>query len=232
MLSLNDVSSGYKGREVLQGITLKVLRESIVTLLGANGAGKSTTLNTIVGLAHKTAGAIEVDGKSVSDLSPDQILRRGVSLVPERRELFANMSVRDNLMLGGLLQDSKRSRYEDFERMLEIFPRLRERLNQVAKTLSGGEQQMLAIARALMSRPTYLLLDEPSLGLAPKIVDEILQVIVQIRNSGTTVLMVEQNAFLALEIANYGYVMETGAITLEGRPADLRNNPLIQDSYL
>ncbi|KZD04098.1 ABC transporter ATP-binding protein [Oceanibaculum pacificum] len=232
MLSLRNVRAGYGGKEVLHGLNLAVPRGAVVTLLGANGAGKSTTLNAIVGLARCSDGSIELDGVPLTNGTPDQALRRGIALVAEQRELFGGMSVSDNLRLGGLLRGRSRAVAEDFEKLLDTFPRLRERLAQPARTLSGGEQQMLAIARALMARPAYLLLDEPSLGLAPRIVDEIFDIIRRISGEDTTILLVEQNAMLALEVADYGYVIETGEITFEGDADALRGSAAVQESYL
>lgn len=232
MLSLHNVRAGYGGKEVLHGLNLAVPRGTVVTLLGANGAGKSTTLNAIVGLARCSDGSIELDGVPLTNGTPDQALRRGIALVAEQRELFGGMSVSDNLRLGGLLRGRSREVAADFEKLLDTFPRLRERLAQPARTLSGGEQQMLAIARALMARPAYLLLDEPSLGLAPRIVDEIFDIIRRISGEDTTILLVEQNAMLALEVADYGYVMETGEITFEGDADALRGSAAVQESYL
>ena len=232
MLSLRNVRAGYGDKEVLRGINLDVRRGTVVTLLGANGAGKTTTLNTVVGLVRRSAGRIDLDGQPLTNDTPDVALRSGVALVAEQRELFLGMSVADNLRLGGLLRAGSREVSLDFERMLDVFPRLRERLTQPARTLSGGEQQMLAIGRALMARPTLLLLDEPSLGLAPKIVDEIFDIIRRISAEGTTILLVEQNAALAIDVADYGYVMETGEITFEGDASALRGAAAVQASYL
>ena len=232
MLSLRNVEAGYGEKQVLQGISLDVPEGGIVTLLGANGAGKTTTLKAIVGLIPTTRGDILLRGAPMSNKRPDIALKEGVALVAEQRELFPDLTVADNLRLGGIRRRDRRQAQEDFELFLDYFPRLRERLTQQASTLSGGEQQMLAIARALMARPRLLLLDEPSLGLAPQLVDDMFQIIRDIHQRGTTILLVEQNVALALEIADYGYVMETGVITLEGSAAELRESTAISASYL
>lgn len=232
MLSLSKVIAGYGEKQVLNGVSLEVKAGSIVTLLGANGAGKSTTLKTIVGWLYATSGACTLDGKAFKPARPDLALKQGVALVAEQRELFPGMSVRDNLMLGGYLTGNRQKIEHDMQSMFEIFPRLKERDKQLARTLSGGEQQMLAIARALMSKPRLMLMDEPSLGLAPQLVDEMFRVIKNINETGVTILLVEQNVALALEVADYGYVIETGTITLEGSAGFLRNSDAIKNSYL
>lgn len=232
MLSLHDVQAGYGGKSVLKSVNLTVPQGAIVTLLGANGAGKSTTLKTIVGLLQATAGRITLDGKPMANRRPDQALASGVALVAEQRELFPSMSVLDNLRLGAYTRQDAAQVRRDLESVFDQFPRLRERRAQASRTLSGGEQQMLAIARALMARPRLLLLDEPSLGLAPQLVDEMYGIIRQINSNGATILLVEQNVALALEAASYGYVMETGAITLEGPASELAVSEAIRASYL
>jgi branched-chain amino acid transport system ATP-binding protein len=231
MLSVRDLHAGYRNKSVLRGVSLDVPRGRIVALLGANGAGKSTLLKAIVGLLPRTAGRIELDGVPLPNATPDRALKAGVALVPEQRELFKNMTVIDNLRLGAFLHRGS-AVDADCERLLDVFPILRERSLQTARTLSGGEQQMLAIARALMARPAVLLLDEPSLGLAPKIVEEIFSIIGQIGSGGTVVLVVEQNAALALDVAQYGLVLELGEIALEGGAETLKNSPIVQASYL
>jgi branched-chain amino acid transport system ATP-binding protein len=231
MLSVRDLHAGYRNKSVLRGVSLDVPRGRIVALLGANGAGKSTLLKAIVGLLPRTAGRIELDGVPLPNATPDRALKAGVALVPEQRELFKNMTVIDNLRLGAFLHRGSVVD-ADCERLLDVFPILRERSLQTARTLSGGEQQMLAIVRALMARPAVLLLDEPSLGLAPKIVEEIFSIIGQIGSGGTAVLVVEQNAALALDVAQYGLVLELGEITLEGGAETLKNSPIVQASYL
>src|SRR5690606_11597146 len=232
MLSVRDLRAGYGKKAVLHGVSVEVPRSSIVTLLGANGAGKSTLLKAIVGLLPAIGGSVELDGRPLPNETPDRALRAGVALVPEQRELFLSLSVHDNLRLGGY----RRRRTIDFERecgrMFELFPALRERRAQPARTLSGGEQQMLAIARALMGQPAFLLLDEPSLGLAPKIVEEIFGIIRQISADGTAVLVVEQNAAMALDVAQSGYVLDLGEITMAGTSDELRSSSAVQASYL
>ncbi|MBN9260803.1 MAG: ABC transporter ATP-binding protein [Hyphomicrobium sp.] len=232
MLRIRDLSAGYGHKNVLNGIDLDVPAGSVVAILGANGAGKSTLLKAIVGLIGRSSGTIELDGKPLTNESADRTLKSGVALVAEQRELFKSMSVADNLLLGGYLRRGQPDMREDFERLLDVFPRLRERVRQPARTLSGGEQQMLAIARALMSRPSYLLLDEPSLGLAPRIVEEIFDIVRRISAEGTSIVVVEQNVNLALDVAQSGYVMETGSITLAGTAAELRSSATVQAAYL
>ena len=232
MLSVRDLHAGYGVKSVLHGVSLEVPRGEIVTLLGANGAGKSTLLKTIVGLLPRTRGTIELDAVPLMNATPDRALKAGVALVPEQRELFREMSVLDNLRLGAFLRRDTDEIESDCERLLNVFPILRQRAAQLARTLSGGEQQMLAIARALMSRPSILLLDEPSLGLAPKIVEEIFTIIGQISADGTAVLLVEQNAALALDVAQYGFVLDLGEINLQGSAEELKNSPIVKASYL
>ena len=232
MLSVHDLHAGYGKKSVLHGVSLDVPRGAIVALLGANGAGKSTLLKTLVGLLPRTAGRIALDGVPLSNATPDRALKAGVALVPEQRELFKNMSVADNIRLGAFLRRDTSAIEADQARLLEAFPILRERAAQPARSLSGGEQQMLAIARALMGRPSILLLDEPSLGLAPRIVEEIFGIIGKISADGTAVLLVEQNAALALDVAQYGYVLDLGRITLEGSAEILRQSPVVRSSYL
>lgn len=232
MLSVRNLHAGYGNKDVLRGVSLDVPRGAIVTLLGANGAGKSTLLKAIVGLLSRTSGDVELDGRPLPNGTPDRALKAGVSLVPEQRELFLGMSVTDNLRLGGFLRRGAVEIDADVERMLDIFPSLLKRLQQPARTLSGGEQQMLAIARALMARPSFLLLDEPSLGLAPKIVEEIFEIIRRISVQGTAVLLVEQNAAMALAVAETGFVLDLGEITLQGPAAELMASPVVKASYL
>jgi branched-chain amino acid transport system ATP-binding protein len=232
MLAVRDLHAGYGGKNVLHGVSLEVPRGTIVTLLGANGAGKSTLLKTIVGLLPRTAGTIDLDAVPLPTATPDRALKAGVALVPEQRELFKEMSVLDNLRLGAFLRRGAVEIQDDCERLLNVFPVLRQRSSQLARTLSGGEQQMLAIARALMGRPSILLLDEPSLGLAPKIVEEIFAIIGQLKAGGTGVLLVEQNAALALDVAEYGFVLELGEITLKGSAEVLKESPIVRASYL
>ncbi len=231
MLDVRDVRAGYGRLEVLRGLSLEVPEGRVVTMLGANGAGKTTALRVIAGLLRPTAGRVTFQGRPITGLRPDRIVRRGVALVPETRELFLQMTVDENLELGAFTRRDGRVR-DDVEAVFALFPRLRERRRQRAGTLSGGEQQMLAIARAWLARPRLLLLDEPSLGLAPALVDEIFERIDRIRREGTTVLLVEQNARLALEVADWGYVLETGRVVLSGNARDLADDRLVRESYL
>jgi branched-chain amino acid transport system ATP-binding protein len=232
MLRVRDLHSGYGNKDVLRGVSLEVGTGAIVALLGANGAGKSTLLKTIVGILRRSSGSIELNGRPLPNDTPDRALKSGVALVAEQRELFKSMSVADNLRLGGFLRRGTPEVRQDFERLLDVFPRLRERAAQPVRTLSGGEQQMLAIARALMARPSFLLLDEPSLGLAPRIVEEIFEIIRRISAEGTAILVVEQNVNLALEIAQSGYVLDMGEITLHGSAEELRQSPVVRAAYL
>lgn len=231
MLSVRDLQSGYGKKRVLHGVNVEVPRGQIVALLGANGAGKSTLLKTIVGLLTPVAGTINLDGIPLANASPDRALKCGVALVPEQRELFRGMSVSDNLRLGAYQRRDSDGIRKDIERLLDVFPILRTRSGQMARSLSGGEQQMLAIARALMGRPAFLLLDEPSLGLAPRIVEEIFDIIVRIKSEGTAILLVEQNAALALDVANYGYVLDLGKTTLEGSAETLKQSFSVTSHY-
>ncbi len=232
MLRIRDLSAGYGQKNVLSGVAFDVPAGSVVAILGANGAGKSTLLKAIVGLIRRSSGTVELNGKPLANDTPDRTLKSGISMVAEQRELFKSMSVSDNLLLGGYLRRGQADMRQDYERLLDVFPRLRERVRQPARTLSGGEQQMLAIARALMSRPSYLLLDEPSLGLAPRIVEEIFDIIRKISANGTSIVVVEQNVNLALDVAESGYVMETGNITLAGTADELRNSATVKAAYL
>ena len=232
LLELSETHVYYGGIHALKGISITVERGQIVTLVGANGAGKSTTLRAISGLLKPTRGAIRFDGKSIAGVPPHEIVRLGISHVPEGRIVFANLSVEDNLELGAYLRRDRKAIEEDRKKVYALFPRLEERRRQSSGTLSGGEQQMLAIGRALMARPSLLLMDEPSLGLAPILVREIFSVIREIRERGTTIVLVEQNARMALAVADYGYVLETGEIRLADRAASLLENPFVQESYL
>ncbi len=232
MLEIRDLHAGYGKIPVLHGVSLDVPAASIVTLLGANGAGKTTTLRLITGLITATSGEMRFEGRSLSGLRPDIVVRLGISMVPEGRELFREMTVEQNLRLGAYTRDSQRDIRQSLEQGLELFPRLRERYRQIAGTLSGGEQQMLTIARALMAKPKLLLLDEPSLGLAPRLVDEIFTVVQGIRSRGISVFLVEQNASMALAIADAGYVMEAGEIRLHGRTQELEADRGVQRAYL
>ena len=232
MLELHDVHSFYGNIEALKGISLTVEQGEIVTLIGANGAGKTTTLRTITGLIKPRQGKVILEGEDLAPYKPHEIVYKGVSMVPEGRGIFARLTVAENLDLGAYIRNDKAGIKEDLERVYELFPRLKERRNQVAGTLSGGEQQMLAIGRALMARPRLLLLDEPSMGLAPVLVETIFDTIVEINKQGTTVLLVEQNALMALSIAHRGYVLRTGEIVLADTAENLRNNEMVQKTYL
>jgi branched-chain amino acid transport system ATP-binding protein len=232
VLALDGIRAGYGRGEVLKGVSLAVPNGSIVALLGANGAGKSTTLRVIAGLLAPTAGTVLFEDAPIARLRADRIVRRGISLVPESRELFLEMTVDENLEMGAYARRDVGGIRQDLAMTFSLFPRLAERRSQVAGTLSGGEQQMLAIARALMARPRLLLLDEPSLGLAPAIVDEIFERIETINREGMSVLLVEQNARMALDIADHGYILETGRVMLSGPARDLAADAMVQESYL
>jgi branched-chain amino acid transport system ATP-binding protein len=232
MLELRNVSSSYGAIEALRGIDLRVGRGEVVTLIGANGAGKSTTLRNIVGLVPPKSGEIFFEGKSLAGIPTHKITALGVSLVPEGRAIFANLTVAENLDMGAYLRTDKTENAEDLERVFTLFPRLKERRKQQGGTLSGGEQQMLAIGRALMARPRLLLLDEPSLGLAPLLVHTILTAIDEINQKGTTILLVEQNANAALKHSHRAYVLETGSIVIEGPSPEVAANPRVKEAYL
>ncbi len=232
MLELHDVHSFYGNIEALKGISLTVEEGEIVTLIGANGAGKTTTLRTITGLIKPRQGTVTLEGEDLTQFKPHEIVYKGVSMVPEGRGIFARLTVAENLDMGAYIRDDKDGIKEDLERVYELFPRLKERRSQVAGTLSGGEQQMLAMGRALMARPRLLLLDEPSMGLAPVLVELIFDTIADINKQGTTILLVEQNALMALSIAHRGYVLRTGEIALADSAESLRNNEMVQKTYL
>jgi len=233
MLELTNVTAGYGSITALHGVTLRVEKGSIVTLVGANGAGKSTTLRAISGLVKVREGSVQYAGEALTNLPPHEIVARGVAHVPEGRMIFSNLTVMENLQMGAYLRRDRPGISKDLSFVLETFPRLHERATQQAGTLSGGEQQMLAIGRALMGRPSCLMLDEPSLGIAPLLVKTIFEKIVQVnRELGLTVLLVEQNAHLALEVSHFGYVLETGKILLADRSENLRANPAVQAAYL
>jgi branched-chain amino acid transport system ATP-binding protein len=233
MLEIKNLTVAYGAITALHGISLSVSPGSIVTLIGANGAGKTTTLKTVSGLLKAKAGKIFYHGKDIAGLPPHRIVKLGLSHVPEGRMIFANLTVMENLQMGAYLQTDRPAIRRELDFVFAMFPRLQERGQQIAGTLSGGEQQMLAMGRALMSRPKLLLLDEPSLGLAPLLVKTIFEKIVEInRQQGITILLVEQNANLALEVSNFGYVLETGKITLQGDSAALRQNPQVKRAYL
>jgi branched-chain amino acid transport system ATP-binding protein len=233
MLEVRNLTVSYGAITALHGISLSVPDGKIVTLIGANGAGKTTALKTVSGLLKPRSGEILYDGKNIASLPPHQIVKRGLSHVPEGRMIFANLTVMENLQLGAYLQTDRQIVRHELEHVFTLFPRLQERERQIAGTLSGGEQQMLAIGRALMSRPKFLMLDEPSLGLAPLLVKTIFERIVEInRQQGITILLVEQNANLALEISHFGYVLETGKVALQGDSVALRQNPQVKSAYL
>jgi len=232
LLALEDLHVHYGGIRALKGISIRIEPGQIVTLVGANGAGKSTTLRAISGLIRPSQGTITLEGRSLVGMPAHKIVRLGLSHVPEGRIVFANLSVADNLEMGAYLRKDRKGIAEDREKVYALFPRLKERARQSSGTLSGGEQQMLAIGRALMARPRVLLMDEPSLGLAPLLVREIFGVIREIRDRGTTIVLVEQNARMALAVADVGYVLETGSIRLSDRAEALLANPFVQEAYL
>ncbi len=232
MLKIDNIDVYYGAIHALKDISLEVNEGEIVTLIGANGAGKSTTLRTISGLLKPKTGSITFLGQSIAGVRAHEIVKKGISQVPEGRRVFAEMTVMENLDLGAFVRKDKAGIQQDLKHVFELFPRLEERKNQSAGTLSGGEQQMLAMGRALMSRPKLLLLDEPSMGLAPLLIKEIFNIIVDINKSGTTVLLVEQNANMALSIANRAYVLETGRITLSGKAQDLAASEDVRKAYL
>jgi len=232
MLRLEDVNSYYRKIHALKDISLRVREGSICCLIGANGAGKSTTLMSISGIQPISSGEIHYEGKPIHRLPPEAIVRRGIVQVPEGRRIFPDLTVKENLRLGAYLRQDKAGIVESMERAFALFPILKERLRQMGGTLSGGEQQMLAIARALMGTPRLLLLDEPSLGLAPLVVEQIMDIIRRIRDEGLTILLVEQNAQAALELGDYGYVIETGQVVLEDQAGKLLENPRVKEAYL
>ena len=232
MLEIKDINVYYGAIHAIKGISLEVNEGEIVTLIGANGAGKSTTLRTISGLLKPKTGAINFLGNDIAGMAAHKIVREGISQVPEGRRIFAEMTVMENLELGAFIREDKSEIEKDFKMVFGRFPRLEERKLQLAGTLSGGEQQMLAMGRALMSRPKLLLLDEPSMGLAPLLIREIFSIIVDINKAGTTVLLVEQNANMALSIANRAYVLETGRITISGDAKELAASEDIRKAYL
>lgn len=232
MLEVRDLCVSYGAIKALKGISFDVDKGEVISLIGSNGAGKTTTLHSVSNLIYKVSGTIKFEGEDITNLSPDKIVRRGLIQVPEGRRVFANMSVRENLEMGAYTRKDKDGIRSDMEWCFELFPRLKERINQLSGTLSGGEQQMLAMARALMSRPVLLLMDEPSMGLAPILVDEIFNIIKKISSSGTTILLVEQNAYKALSIANRAYILETGLFTKNGPASELINDNAVKSAYL
>jgi branched-chain amino acid transport system ATP-binding protein len=232
ILEVEDVHTFYGSIEALKGISLEVFDGEIVTLIGANGAGKSTTLRSINGLNHPREGTIRFQGRDITDEAPHNVVKLGISQSPEGRRLFPRMSVLENLQMGAFQQSDRAAQREDLERVFTLFPRLEERKHQKAGTLSGGEQQMCAIGRALMARPKLLMLDEPSMGLAPIFVEKIFEIVREINEQGTPILLVEQNALMALDTAHRGYVMETGHIVLADDAKALRDNEQVRKTYL
>jgi branched-chain amino acid transport system ATP-binding protein len=232
VLELRGVYTHYGLVSVLRDVNIEIYPGEMVCLLGGNASGKTTTLRTILGYVRPSQGEVLLDGEVVSGLKTTEIVRRGISMVPENRRLFGNMTVLENLELGAYLRTDKRKVAEDLERVLEVFPRVRERLKQKAGTLSGGEQQMVAMGRALMADPKVLLMDEPSMGLAPVLVEQVFEIIQTIRGLGRTIFVVEQNAHMALSIADRGYVLQTGQIVLADTAQNLLNNPLMREAYL
>lgn len=232
MLKITNLTVNYGKVEALKGVSLEVNQGEIVTLIGSNGAGKTTLLKTISGLVKPKSGQIFFEGEEITNLSPDKIVAKGIAHVPEGRRIFSNMTVEENLRIGAYQRKDVHQLQKDYEEIYNIFPRLKERAKQMAGTLSGGEQQMLALSRALLSKPKLILMDEPSLGLAPVIVDTVFDVIKKISESGITILLVEQNAHLALETSERAYVLETGELKIEGPSKELLNDSRIQAAYL
>lgn len=232
MLKVQKLSVSYGAINALREISFNVERGEIISLIGSNGAGKTTTLHAVSNIIKKRGGKIEFEGEDITNLAPDQIVRRRLIQVPEGRRIFLNLSVRDNLEMGAFTRSDKAGIKSDMEKVFELFPRLKERITQISGTLSGGELQMLAMGRGLMAQPKLLLLDEPSMGLAPILVDEIFEIIQKINKAGTTILLVEQNAFKALSISNRAYVLETGSITKDGDAKELAKDPAVKEAYL
>jgi len=232
MLEVKNLSVSYGAIKALRGISFNVEAGEIISLIGSNGAGKTTTLHSISNIIKKQSGSVIFNDEDITNLEPDKIVYRRLIQVPEGRRIFANLTVKENLELGAYTRKDKAGIRDDMETVYEYFPRLKERIKQMAGTLSGGELQMLAMGRALMAKPRLLLLDEPSMGLAPILVDEIFEIIQKINKNGTTILLVEQNAFKALSIADRAYVLETGSITKSGKASDLINDPAVKEAYL
>ena len=232
LLEIDDIRVFYDNIEALKGVSIEVEEHQIVTLVGANGAGKTTTLRAISGLLHPRFGDIRYNGESLTDVPPHEISQMGIVQVPEGRRIFAKLTVDENLGMGAFARNDRAGIAEDKERMMTLFPRLKERIKQIAGTLSGGEQQMVATARALMARPRVLLMDEPSMGLAPQLVEQVFQTIRAINKQGVTILLVEQNALAALNVADFAYVLESGKVALTGRGSELIDDEKVQHAYL
>jgi len=232
LLKVNDVKVGYGGIQAVKGVSLEVREGELVSLIGSNGAGKTTTMKAITGLLPLGGGHIELAGKTIDGQGPWDLVQQGLAMVPEGRGVFTRMTIVENLQMGAYIRDDNAAIAEDIERVFTTFPRLKERRDQLAGTMSGGEQQMLAMGRALMSRPKVLLLDEPSMGLSPIMVDKIFEVIQEVSAQGVTILLVEQNASRALQIADRGYVMESGLITLSGDAHEMLHDPKVREAYL
>ncbi|WP_175684884.1 ABC transporter ATP-binding protein [Burkholderia anthina] len=232
MLKIKGLQVNYGGIQAVKGVDMEVRQGELVTLIGANGAGKTTTMKAITGLKAYSAGDIEYDGKSIKGVPSHELLKRGLAMVPEGRGIFARMSIIENMQMGAYLRNDNDQIKKDVERMFGFFPRLKERASQLAGTLSGGEQQMLAMSRAILSKPKLLLLDEPSMGLSPIMVEKIFEVVREISKEGITVLLVEQNARLALQAADRGYVMDSGTVTMEGEAKQMLDDPKVRAAYL
>ena len=232
MLKIKDLHVFYGGIHAVKGVSLDIPKGHIVTLIGANGAGKSSTVRTIAGLEKGKGSIIYKDAENILGKAPEDIVRKGIALSPEGRRILPHLTVEENLRLGAYIRNDKEGIAQDIAWVYDLFPRLQERAWQQGGTLSGGEQQMLAVGRALMSNPELVMLDEPSLGLAPILVKEIFEIITQIREMGKTILLIEQNAFAALSIANYAYILETGTVVLEGTGKELLHNPMVKEAYL
>lgn len=232
MLSVKDLCVSYGAINALKGISFEVNEGEIISLIGSNGAGKTTTLHAVSNIIKKKSGAVEFDGTDITQMNPDLIVKKNLIQIPEGRRIFQNLTVKENLEMGAYTRNDKTQIKEDMEMVFDLFPRLKERIRQVSGTLSGGELQMLAMGRGLMARPKLLLLDEPSMGLAPILVDEIFSIITKINSTGTTILLVEQNAYKALSISNRAYILETGKITKSGDAKQLISDPAVKEAYL
>ncbi|WP_318662401.1 ABC transporter ATP-binding protein [Treponema sp.] len=232
MLSVKDLCVSYGAINALKGISFEVNEGEIISLIGSNGAGKTTTLHAVSNIIKKKSGTVEFDGTDITQMNPDLIVKKNLIQIPEGRRIFQNLTVKENLEMGAYTRNDKAQIKEDMEMVFDLFPRLKERIRQVSGTLSGGELQMLAMGRGLMARPKLLLLDEPSMGLAPILVDEIFSIITKINSTGTTILLVEQNAYKALSISNRAYILETGTITKSGDAKQLISDPAVKEAYL